>query len=166
MTAQVVARAFIGRLTKWDGDCPKGEGVYHACDGRPARLGAHLFWLFRDTHPEDMDELLKEIVDKHPSGWFQLEGWDCFCCSRKERAGVDAGDLQWVVGEECEWAYFIDLEGEDPVMVVARRLARRGEQAGEAVQERWGEVAVVFLNGKEPNWEEIERAGRERHESA
>jgi hypothetical protein len=74
--------------------------------------------------------------------------------------------LQWVAGQECEWAYFIDLEGEDPIMVVARRLARRGEQAGEAVHERWGEVAIVFLNDKEPNWEEIERIGRERRESA
>jgi len=51
-------------------------------------------------------------------------------------------------------------------MVVARRLAGQGGQAGEAAQERWGEVAVVFLNGKEPNWEEIERIGRERYGSA
>jgi hypothetical protein len=58
------------------------------------------------------------------------------------------------------------FEGEDPIMVVARRLARRDGQAGEAVQERWGEAAIVFLNGKEPNWEEIERIGRERRESA
>jgi hypothetical protein len=166
MTARMVARAFIGRLTGWDGDCPMGKGVYHACDGRPARLGARLFWLFRDTHPEDMDDLLKELVDRHPGGWFQLEDWDCFCHTRKEMEWAETDDLRWVVGEECEWAYFIDLEGEDPVMVVARRLARRGEQVGEAVQERWGEVAVVFLNDKEPNWEEIERIGRERCESA
>lgn len=166
MATRIVARAFIGRLTGWDGDCPMGKGVYHACDGRPMRLGARLFWLFRDTHPEDMDELLKELVDRHPGGWFRLEDWDCFCHSHKERTGVDASDLQWVVGEECDWAYFINLEGEDPIMVVARRLARRGEQASEAVQERWGEVAIVFLNGKEPNWEEIERIGRKRYEPA
>jgi hypothetical protein len=158
----MATRAFIGRLTGWDGECPLGEGVYHHWDGYPAGLGAVLFKLFRDEYQGDMEKMLKEIVDSHPGGWSYLAERDCYCHTRGEKM-ARVGDLPWASYTGCVWAYLFDLQDGKPMMVVAHYLTVWDDRSGKVLRGWWEAIATVALDGEEPDWEAIERAGYERY---
>jgi hypothetical protein len=162
---EMATRALIGRLTGWDGDCPMGEGVYHHWDGYPTGLGALLFRLFRDDYQGDMEKMLKEIVDSHPGGWSDLEKGDCYCHTNGEGTPDGFGDLQWASRSGCVWAYLFKIEDGKPMMVVVRLLTERGDRSGKLLREWWETIAIVSLDGEEPNREAIERVGCERYDA-
>jgi hypothetical protein len=167
---KMATRALIGRLTGWDGIYPMGEGVYHHWDGYPAGLGALLFKLFHEKYQGNMEQMLKEIVDGHPGGWSDLEKGDCYCHTNGERTsdgfGDDGfGDLQWASRSGCEWAYLFKIEDGKPMMVVARLLTEWDDRSGKLLREWWETIAIVSLDGEEPSWEAIERAGYERYDA-
>jgi hypothetical protein len=161
----MATRALIGRLTGWNGECPLGDGVYHHWDGYPAGLGAVLFKLFRDEYQGDMEKMLKEIVDSHPGGWSYLAERDCYCHTRKEEMARGFGDLQWASRVGCLWAYLFVVQDGKPMMVVAHYLTVWDDRSGKVLRGWWEAIATVPLDGQEPDWEAIERAGYERYDA-
>jgi hypothetical protein len=159
----MATRALIGRLTGWDGDYPMGGGVYHHWDGYPTWLGALLFRLFHGKYQGDMKKMLEEIVDSHPGGWSNLEKRVCYCHTRGEEMARGFGDLQWASRSGCVWAYLFKIEDGKPMMVVARLLTEWDDRSGKLLREWWETIAIVSLDGEEPDWEAIERAGYERY---
>ncbi len=158
----MATRALIGRLTGWSGPYPVGEGVYHHWDGYPTGLGALLFNLFRGEYKGNLEEMLKEIVDKHLGGWSDLAAGDCYCHPDEETAD-GFGDLQWASHLGCEWAYLFAVQDGRPMMVVARLLTEL-DNRGEMISREWWEaIATVPLDGEEPDWKAIETAGYERY---
>jgi FMN phosphatase YigB (HAD superfamily) len=158
-------RALIGKLTGLNGIYPMGEGVYHHWDGYPAELGAVLFDLFHTKYRGDMKRMLQEIVDSHPGGWSDLKKGSCYCHTRKEEMARGFGDLQWASRVGCEWAYLFTVRDGKPMMVVARHLAEWDDRSGKLLREWWETIAIVSLDGEEPNWGAIERAGYERYDA-
>ena len=167
-------RAAIARLTcvspvKW-------AGRYHHWDGYPSGLGATLWELYHGHFGRDLDAMLQVLLDNHPAGWSSLHSSDftghsadstnCYCHS-------DHPEKEWLVtdknasGSGCEWAYaFTSVKTTDGnghnTMLVLSSYTPQGKMIGyfgmgnsEAV---WPVVAVVDLNGQEPNWEQIETA--------
>ena len=177
-------RAAIARLTcvspvKW-------AGRYHHWDGYPSGLGATLWELYHGHFMRDLDQMLKVLLDDHPAGWSSLHASDftqqpgfaeplavssqsadqpqCYCHG-------DRQETEWLVtnenasGSGCEWAYvFTSAKTTDSkrhnTMLVLSSYTPEGKMIGmfgmgdkEAI---WPVVAVVDLNGQEPNWEEIE----------
>jgi hypothetical protein len=51
------------------------------------------------------------------------------------------------------------------MMVVARHLAEWDDRSGKLLREWWEAIAIVSLDGEEPNWEAIERVGCERYDA-
>ena len=179
-------RAAIARLTcvspvKW-------AGRYHHWDGYPSGLGTTLWKLYHGHFNCDLDAMLKVLLDDHPAGWSSLHAADfdqqpgfaeplnssnqstdqpqCYCHG-------DRQETEWLVTDEnasgsgCEWAYaFTSAKTTDGTqhntMLVLSSYTPEGKMIGyfgvgnsEAV---WPVVAVVDLNGTEPNWEQIETA--------
>jgi hypothetical protein len=162
---EMATRALIGKLTGWDGQYPMGEGVYHHDDGYPTRLGALLFRLFRDKYEGNMERMLKEIVDDHLGGWSSLEREDCYCHARGEGMDDGFGDLEWAIRSGCEWAYLFEIQDGKPMMVVARCLTECDDLRGVILREWWESIAIVPLDGGEPDWENIEKEGYKRYAS-
>jgi hypothetical protein len=73
------------------------------------------------------------------------------------------GDLQWASRCGCEWAYLFEIQDGKPMMVVARHLAEWDDRSGKLLREWWETIAIVSLDGEEPDWESIETAGYERY---
>ena len=167
-------RAAIARLTcvspvKW-------VGRYHHWDGYPSGLGATLWELYHAHFGRDLDAMLQVLLNDHPAGWSSLHSSDftgqsddspnCYCHG-------DHPETEWLVTDEnasgsgCEWAYaFTSAKTTDGThhntMLVLSSYTPDGKMIGyfgmgnsEAV---WPVVAVVDLNGEEPNWEQIETA--------
>ena len=179
-------RASIARLTcvspvKW-------AGRYHHWDGYPSGLGATLWKLYHGHFKRDLDPMLKVLLDDHPAGWSSLNSTDfdqepgfaepldstnqsadqpqCYCHG-------DRQEEDWLVTDEnasgsgCEWAYvFTSAKATDgkrhDTMLVLSSYSPDGKMIGmfgmgddQAV---WPVVAVVDLNGEEPNWEQMEEA--------
>ena len=163
-------------------------GRYHHWDGYPSGLGATLWELYHGHFNRDLDMMLKVLLDDHPAGWSSLHAADfaqepgfvepvksgsesgdqpqCYCHGDRQEEG-------WLVTDEnasgsgCEWAYvFASAKTTDgkrhDTMLVLSSYTPEGKMIGmfgmgddEAV---WPVVAVVDLNGTEPNWEQIETA--------
>ena len=179
-------RAAIARLTsvspvKW-------AGRYHHWDGYPSGLGATLWELYHSHFGHDLDPMLKVLLDDHPAGWSSLNASDftrkpgfadpldaanqstdqpqCYCHG-------DRQEEEWLVTDEnasssgCEWAYVFTSakatgDKRHDTMLVLSSYTPDGKMIGMfgmgdsgAV---WPVVAVVDLNGQEPNWEHIETA--------
>ena len=179
-------RAAIARLTqvspiKW-------AGRYHHWDGYPSGLGATLWQLYHGHFGRNLNQMLKVLLDDHPAGWSSLHAADftqapgfaelldsasqstdqpqCYCHGQRQ-------EEEWLVTDEnasgsgCEWAYVFTSakttgDKRYDTMLVLSSYTPDGKMIGmfgmgddEAV---WPVVAVVDLNGAEPNWEQIETA--------
>ena len=179
-------RASIARLTQVSP--VKWAGRYHHWDGYPSGLGATLWELYHGHFNLDLDAMLKVLIDDHPAGWSSLHAADldqqpgfaeplhptsqstdqpqCYCHG-------DRQEEEWLVTDEnasgsgCEWAYaFTSAKTTDGTphntMLVLSSYTPDGKMIGyfgmgddQAV---WLVIAVVDLNGQEPNWEKIEAA--------
>jgi hypothetical protein len=157
-------------------------GVYHHWDGYPTGLGASLFHLYNGHFQKDIKVMLKTLIDDHPAGWstitdrdFSLEAgyieldkknaennWmskgrpQCYCHGdRHEEAQVITEKNASDVG--CEYAYVFDDNGRMRIMSSynddgSKMIGMFGSGNPDA---GWRQIAIVELNGKEPDWEEI-----------
>ena len=66
----MATRGAIARLTSTDPLC--FAGVYHHWDSYPEGLGKTLWELYHIAFGQDLDALLKAIIDDHPAGWSSL----------------------------------------------------------------------------------------------
>ena len=179
-------RAAIARLTQVSP--VKWAGRYHHWDGYPSGLGLTLWQLYHGYFKCDLNAMLGVLLDDHLAGWSSLHAADfdqqpgfaepmnsesasadrpqCYCHG-------DRQEEEWLVTDEnasgsgCEWAYAFtsakttDGNGHNTMLVLSsytpdgKMIGYFGMGDDEAV---WPVVAVVDLNGKEPNWEQIERA--------
>ena len=179
-------RAAIARLTQVSP--VKWAGRYHHWDGYPSGLGATLWELYHGHFGRDLDAMLQVLLDDHPAGWSSLNAKDftqfpgfneplnassqsaeqphCYCHG-------DRQEEEWLITDEnasgsgCEWAYVFTSakatgDKRHDTMLVLSSYTLDGKMIGmfgvgnsEAV---WPVVAVVDLDGTEPNWEVIETA--------
>jgi hypothetical protein len=125
-----------GCIARVEGDAFRG--VYHHWDSYPTELGRRLFAI---AQGQDIDTLLRELIDGHPGGWLTVQE-ECFCHDRGEDPMPVAPDENdaWV-----EWAYAFDAR--------ARSMAVLHKRAGEA----WRLRALVALDGPAPDWQAMER---------
>jgi len=178
-------RGCIARLTE------KGfEGRYHHWDSYPSGLGEQLFKLYHEHFKENLDVMLKELIDKHPAGWSTICGRDfslkagfleygksvkssedydknkqplCYCHGdRKEKA--------WLVTEKdasdsgVEWVYAFDTQAK-----TMQILASYNEDGTKMIgafgcgnpNATWKIIKIVELDGKEPDWHCIENNVRD-----
>jgi len=174
-------RGCIARVT------PEGfVGRYHHWDSYPSGLGETLWRLYHGQFDEDLEAMLKTLIDDHPAGWSTICGKDfdlkagfgnittkdmddktvkyrrpqCYCHGeRKEK--------EWLVTDKnasssgVEWTYAFDVEKK--TMQVLSSFCENGEKmigffgCGDP-KAKWRIMAIVDLEGKEPNWKEIEES--------
>ena len=177
-------RAAIVRLTcvspvRW-------AGRYHHWDGYPSGLGATLWELYHGHFKRDLDAMLKVLLDDHPAGWSSLHAADfdqkpgfaepldstnqsanqpqCYCHG-------DRAEPAWEVthenaaGSGCEWAYAF-VVGSKPdydAMLILSSFRPSGQKMigffGQGdPQSLWAVVAVVALQGEQPDWNALDEA--------
>jgi len=166
-------RGCIARLTK------EGfEGRYHHWDSYPSGLGETLWKLYNEYFNHDLKGMLEKLIDEHKAGWSTICGKDfnfkagfieditkasttkkplCYCHG-------DRHEKEWLVTKEnasgsgIEWVYAFDIEAK--TMLILSSFNESGSKmigmfgCGNEDAE-WRTVAVVNLEGKEPNWEKI-----------
>jgi hypothetical protein len=169
-------RGCIARLTE------KGfEGRYHHWDSYPSGLGESLWKLYHGHFKENLENMLKELIDKHPAGWSTICGRDfsfkagfiehqtseeydknkqplCFCHGdRKEK--------EWLVTEKdasdsgVEWVYAFDVQNKTMQILASynedntKMIGMFGCGNPDAT---WKIIKIVELDGKEPDWKYIE----------
>jgi len=173
-------RGCIARLTE------NGfEGRYHHWDSYPDGLGESLWRLYHSYFKEDLEAMLKVLIDEHKAGWSTICHRDfnhkagfvehmttedidnkteayrrpqCYCHgSRNEEA--------WLVTEEnasdsgIEWVYAFDVAKK-----TMHILASYNEDGTKMIgmfglgnpKAEWTTVKIVNLDGKEPNWTRIQ----------
>lgn len=168
-------RAVIARKTETG-----FQGVYHHWDGYPSGLGKTLFALRNGHFHKDTGEMLKVLIDQHPAGWSTINGTDwtkkpgyherrfkdsdkvpapqCYCHGdRKEKGSVitqaNASDCG------CEYAYVFDGD----TMLIQSSYCPSGEKmigmfgCGDPAA-TWQNIAVINLNGSEPDWKVLDEA--------
>ena len=137
-------------------------GRYHHSDGYPSGVGKTLYTLYNGFFKRDATRMLEVLIDEHPAGWSNINGADfskrigyhernhgttdcpqCYCHgSRHEEANlINSTDIGW----DIEWAYAIN-----------DKTGQMFIHTGQACRDI---VAIVDLNGPEPDWEAIEARG-------
>lgn len=153
----MATRGLIGRMTR-DGF----EAVYHHWDSYPSGLGATLYQLYHGYFQQNLPVMLRVLIDEHRAGWSNITGTDfskvpgfseeedrpgCYCHGdRDEPARV----LITMQGDTlgAQYAYALD-ESRHTMHVFA----------WQATGEVWEEMAVVDLDGPEPEWERLDERG-------
>lgn len=153
-------------------------GVYHHWDGYPSGLGATLFELRQEQFQGDTAAMLKVLIDEHPAGWSTINGadwskpigWgsrdpgdaqtpgpDCYCHGGRKESGNKITERN-ASGCGCEWAYVFDGKGKMEVQASYtgpdKMIGMFGCGDENAV---WKVVAVVDLDGKEPDWKRLDK---------
>lgn len=156
------------------------KGRYHHWDSYPSGLGKTLWKLYHGHFQQDLNAMLRMLIDKHKAGWSTICGKDfnlkagfielsqpeykdskqpiCYCHgSRHESA--------WLVTEKnasgsgVEWVYAFDMKRK--AMLI---LASYNEDGTKMIgyfgcgneSAKWQIVKEVSLEDAEPNWEAIE----------
>jgi len=172
-------RGCIARVT------PEGfAGRYHHCDSYPSGLGESLWRLYHGYFKQDLEDMLKTLIDDHPAGWsticckdFNLKAGfieyankdklnnkrpQCYCHGdRHENECLFTQDDASSSG--VEWTYVFNET--EKIMQVLSSFCKNGDKmigmfgCGDPKAE-WRIMAIVDLEGKEPNWKEIEESVR------
>jgi hypothetical protein len=150
------------------------EGRYHHWDGYPAGVGATLFDMYNGhfgRFEKDIGGMLEFLIDEHPAGWstineadfskepgFGSGGPECYCHGdRNEEGCLYTNNSKSFAG--AEYCYVINAD--DHTMAVLERVYEDGSRAVQffgvdasdvAENVRWKIIAVVNLDGPEPNW--------------
>ena len=137
------------------------KGVYHHWDGYPSGLGATLFGLRNGQYKGDTQAMLKALIDEHPAGWSTLNGdkRECYCHGGRAEEANPITE-QNAAGCGCEWAYIFDGNGKMEIQSSFRRNGHKmiGMFGCGDPESVWKAVAIVDLDGQEPNWEAIEQS--------
>lgn len=155
-------RAIIGAAQSSGGSVGV-RGVYHHSDGYPTGLGAYLFRLIRYEYDGNVRAAYEAIVSAHPAGWSHLypapEDYrdprspkrpKCYCHPARGQA-ESAQVCSTFAGEDdggTEWAY-----GLNPIGHTMSVMAQQYDGMGNT---NWHQVALVDLDGVEPDWVKIE----------
>ena len=154
-------------------------GRYHHWDGYPAGVGATLYTAYNGHFEKDIEKMLKFLIDDHPAGWSTIVHADfskepgfniglddegppapqCYCHgSRSEEGWLHAsGDDNFGGAEFC---YVLD----NHEMTVLVRVYEDGTAAVQffgvdasdvAKGVHWETLAVVNLDGPEPDWDKM-----------
>jgi hypothetical protein len=66
-----------GSIGRWVGGNPvRFFSVYHHWDSYPSGLGKTLWDLYHGYFKEDLEAMLKVLIDDHPAGWSSINGAD------------------------------------------------------------------------------------------
>ena len=144
----MATRGAIARLTsvlplQW-------TGRYHHWDSYPDGLGRELWKLYRGHFAQDLDRMLKELLDEHPAGWSNLSSLDlerglanalttgdpldppgasgpnCYCHGERQEEAWEVNQDN-ASGSGVEWAYVFTssygMEASDPAGQATRQDA-------------------------------------------
>jgi hypothetical protein len=133
-------RGCIARVGEHEGTF---TGVYNHSDSYPRYMGPHLWKMLHEQYAGNLSAMLREIIDQHSAGW-SFVGKECYCHPERDRDPDPQG--AWITHEnvrdsDAEWLWVFDE--------VTNRLYIRDQRHGE-------DVAIVDLNGPEPDWAPIE----------
>ena len=146
-------------------------GVYHHWDSYPSGLGKTLFNLYNNVFDKNLTNMLEYLIDNHPAGWstindsdfsktpgFGREGPNCYCHG-------DRSEQEWIVTEKnasgsgCEYAYVFDVDNVK-MLILSSYTEKYGKMIGAFgcgdPHATWKLIAIVNLNGKEPNWSKLD----------
>ena len=162
-------RSVIARVGEHEGEF---SGTYHHWDGAPTSLGAYLWKLLHGHFKNDLGKMLRTLIDQH-SSWSTIVHKDfklkpgytnvgtrpdgmpldqflsqplnrrpqCHCHGHRHEKNEPYTHKSIEGGTDIEWLYIFDE--------TERKLFVRDVSAKE-------DVAVIDLNGEEPNWTAIE----------
>ena len=160
-----------GAIARVEGDGFKG--VYHHWDSYPSGLGATLYQIYHDHFKEDLEAMLKVLIDEHPAGWSTINGGDfaqtpgflnehgdndrpqCYCHGDRKEEGSEVTHLN-AAGIGVEYVYAFDGH----TMLVLSSYTEEGKKMigmfgmGDP-KARWRIMARVDLDGPEPDWEHL-----------
>jgi hypothetical protein len=146
----------------------KFKGRYHHWDSYPSGLGKTLFHVRLKEFNSDTEAMLKFLLDDH-IGWSSIndsdwkeepgygeEGPQCYCHGERDELGwwsteKDASE------SGCEWAYVF----KDTTMLILSSYTSSGNKMigmfgfGDP-NATWKCVAMIDLDGEEPDWKAIE----------
>lgn len=130
-------------------------GVYHHWDSYPEGLGKTLYKIFNKVFNQDLEAMLKYLIDDHPAGWSTIVGGDfsqqpgfeeggfttkgpkCYCHGgRGEPGSILTGDSNWE-----QYVYIFSQENETPIMEIKERAS--------------GKINKIILTDPEPDWQRI-----------
>ncbi|KKN86984.1 hypothetical protein LCGC14_0262530 [marine sediment metagenome] len=160
------------------------KGVYHHWDSYPEGLGQTLWELFHEQFGQDVERMLKFLIDEHPAGWSTLNGADfsmmpgyvelgrkidspderrgpeCYCHGDRSEEGNEVTEKD-AAGIGVEWVYAF----RDTVMIVLSSYNEDGHKMigmfGMGNENaRWRIVTQIDLLGEEPDWEMIKKDGK------
>jgi hypothetical protein len=139
------------------------KGVYHHWDSYPSGLGKDLFELARDHKRwatglplEDLQAMLKHLIDDHPAGWSTTT--ECYCHDQSNDPAQEVTEKNAsAIG--VEWVYVIDVQTGDMTVLSSynpsgtKMIGMFGQGNPGAV---FIPVAVVNLvRDSEPDWDAI-----------
>lgn len=105
-------------------------GVYHHWDGYPRGLGQELVRTYRSKYQGKLDEMLEDVVDKHPAGWSSFLSGECFCHGRNPEGENFLTD-KTASGCGCEYAYvFCKQDGKDTMLILSSYTKAGGKMIG------------------------------------
>lgn len=155
------------------------QGRYHHWDSYPTGLGETLWTTLHGHFNGDVEGMLKFLIDEHPAGWstinhadfsqsagyneggFRTTGPQCYCHGGRREKSWFVDNFN-AARSGCEWAYVFDVGNR--IMYVLSSYDRDGAKmvgmfgSGDP-KSKWHVVKAVKLDGKEPNWQTIERRG-------
>jgi len=124
------------------------EGVYHHWDGYPSGLGATLYKMYHSLGA-NLENLLEDVIDKHPSGWVTLnETPECFCHRSDPDHDTRMANNIESYGANYAYTFEKDIHKETDLMHIYLRKYDSSE--------RWTHIASVDLTNSAPNWNELD----------
>lgn len=139
-------------------------GVYHHFDGYPSGVGAQLYQLYNGHFDKYIKDMMHTLIDEHPAGWSNINGTDfnldpgfvnhgssdsnrpqCYCHGDRHEEAHGFIKMQ---GDNwgTEYAYAID---EQELTMWCYKWVYETQS--------WHCIAVVDLNGEEPDWKHLDQ---------
>ena len=153
-------------------DAKKGnfEGVYHHWDSYPSGLGATLFHLRNGHFRKNTKAMLKVLIKDH-NAWSTINEADftkepgygnesapqCYCHGQRSEKNKPVTQKS-ASACGCEYVYGFD-KGGDTMIILSSYRKDGGKMIGAFgcgdPKATWKPIAVVDLDGEEPDWKKI-----------